>query len=373
MYRPSLKSGWSLILLFIFALILFFIAQSSYVTIEADFYQQKVEAAQTMKAWLDTLKAEQTRLSIPFDPINDPYQTGLIGEARSTITTDRGLLSDKQAAINPNLGVIFVEEFNKAGLNPGDHIAVGITGSNPAINLALYSAIKVMQLKPSIVVSLSSAAYGANRPEYTWLDMEAVLKNKGLIDFGCGYASLGGKDDLGIGLADDGISALLAAMRRNGVPLISGATLEENVKTREAVYDQMLPEGQRYKLFVNIGRGLANVGSEPNANQITEGLTRKLAEKEFFPEGIMMVMARKNVPIFSIQHIQRWVKKYKLQTNATQMPVPGEGPSFSAKKHNVLIASICLALLIAAIILVIVRDRSDRHFMANIVDPDEEL
>ena len=87
----------------------------------------------------------------------------------------------------------------------------------------------------------------------------------------------------------------------------------------------------------------------------------------------MMVMARKNVPIFSIQHIQRWVKKYKLQTNATQMPVPGEGPSFSAKKHNVLIASICLALLIAAIILVIVRDRSDRHFMANIVDPDDEL
>jgi hypothetical protein len=41
--------------------------------------------------------------------------------------------------------------------------------------------------------------------------------------------------------------------------------------------------------------------------------------------------------------------------------------------HNVLIAAICLALLAIAVIVVIVFDRHDRRFMANIVDPDEEL
>ena len=373
MFRPSLKSALSLFLLFLAGIVLFLIAQFSYVTIKADFYDQKMEAANLMTACIDTLRAEQERAGIPFDPINDPYRTGLIGAARSTITTDRGLLSEKQAAVNPNLAAVFVEEFSKAGLESGDHIAVGITGSNPSLNLALYSAIKVLKLKPAVIVSLSSAAYGANLEEYTWLDIEAVLKRNNMVDFGCSYASLGGKDDLGIGLPDDGVTALLASMQRNGVPLLAGSTLEENVKARDAAYSSLLPDGASYKLFVNIGSGLANLGSEPNANLVPEGLSHKIAEKEYYPEGVMMLMARKNVPVFSMQRGSRWIKKYQLETAAAQMPKPGVGPAFSVKRHNVLVARICLALLLAAIIAVIIYDRHDRHFMANIVDPDEEL
>lgn len=373
MYRPSLKSNLSLFLLLVFAIILFIVASTSKITIKSNFYEQKVEAANQMKAFMDTLKAEQELLGIPFDRINDPFETGLIGNARTTITTDRGLLSSKQAALNPNLAAVFIEEFHKADLEPGDHIAVGTTGSNPAVNLALYAAIKVMKLNPTIIVALSSASYGANREEYTWLDMEAILKDRGMIDFGCDYASLGGKDDLGIGLSDTGISALLDAMARNGVDPLLGSTLEENVRAREIAYDQLLPEDKRYKLFVNIGGGLANVGSEPNANQILEGFNKKLAEEEFNPEGIMMVMAKKNVPVFSVQHVQRWIRDYNLESGTGEMAEPGIGPAFSQKKHNVTIAGICLALLVAAIIAVIILDRRDRHFMANIVDPDEEL
>ncbi|HNZ45286.1 MAG TPA: poly-gamma-glutamate system protein, partial [Candidatus Syntrophosphaera thermopropionivorans] len=209
--------------------------------------------------------------------------------------------------------------------------------------------------------------------EFTWLDMEGVLRRKGMIDFGSSYASLGGKDDLGVGLSDQGIKAMLQAMARNGVSPLIGATLEDNVKAREIAYDQMLPEGARYKLFVNIGRGLANVGSEPNANQMVEGLNPKLAEESFEPEGIMMVMAKKGVPVFNVQRIQRWIKKYHLENDSGQIPKPGVGPAFSVKKHNVTVAAICLAILIAAIVAVIILDRNDRRFMANIVDPDEDL
>ncbi len=373
MYRPSLKSGWSLILLFVLSLVLFIIAHSSYVTIKADYYDQKVEAANLMATFMDSLRVEQQRLQIPFDPINDPFETGLIGSARTTITTDRGLLSDKQAALNPNLTAVFVEELSKHGLKAGDHVAVAITGSNPGANLALYAALQVMQLNPSIIVALSSASYGANQEEYTWLDIEAILKRKGLIDFGCQYASLGGKDDLGIGLSDDGIKALFGTMSRNGVNQIIGPTLEDNVLARASIYNQLLPAGKRYRLFINIGRGLANVGSIPNANQIREGLNPKLAEEQYDPEGVMMVMAREGVPVFSMQHPRRWIRRYKLEDASGQMAKPGVGPAFSAKKHNVTVAAICLALLVAAIIAVIILDRHDRHFMANIVDPDEEL
>lgn len=373
MYRPSLKSGWSLILLFALSLGLFLIAHSSYVTIKADYYDQKVDAANLMATCIDSLRAQQQRMDIPFDPINDPNQTGLIGTTRTTITTDRGLLSDKQAAINPNLAAVFVEEISRQGLKAGDHIAVAITGSNPGVNLALYSALSAMKLHPSIIVALSSASYGANQEEYTWLDIESILKKKGLIDFSCQYASLGGKDDLGVGLSDNGINALYEAMSRNGVSQIIGSTFEDNIQSRVSVYNQLLPEGKRYSLFVNIGRGLANVGSIPNANQIREGMNPKLAEEQFEPEGLMMIMAKEGVPVFSMQHPQRWIRKYKLEDDSGKIPDPGKGPAFSVKKHNVTIAAICLALLVAAIIAVIIFDRHDRHFMANIVDPDEEL
>lgn len=373
MFRPSLKSTWSLIGLLILSVILFVIAHSSYVTIKADYFEQKVEAARLMVTYMDTLRVEQQRLGIPFDPINDPNETGLIGSARTTITTDRGLLSEKQAALNPNLAAVFVEEFSRQGLKPGDHIAVSITGSNPAVNLALYAAITVLKLEPTIVVSLSSASYGANLEEYTWLDIESILRQKGLLNFGCSHASLGGKDDLGEGLSESGISALRDAMSRNGVQQIIGSSLEENVQARQYAYNSQLPAGKRYSLFVNVGRGLASVGSVPNANQIREGMNPKLAEEVFEPEGVMMILAREAVPVFSMQHPRRWIRRYKLEDGSGHIPEPGVGPSFSVKKHNVTVAAICLAILVAAIVAVIVFDRQDRHFMANIVDPDEEL
>ncbi len=373
MYRPSLKSGWSLILLFVVALILYVIAQSSYVQIKTDNYEQKAEASLLMKTFMDSLQQELKNREYEFDAIDDPFHTGLIGYRLSSITTDRGLLSDKQAALNPNLAAIFVEEFNKEKLSPSDYIAVGITGSNPSVNLALYAAIQVMGLKANIITATSSASYGANREDFTWLDIETILKDKGLIDFKSSYASFGGKDDLAIGLSDNGIANLRNAMTRNRVPLLMGSTLEENVSLRDAAYKELLPKGKRYKMFVNVGAGLANVGSEPNARLIPEGLNKKLAEKTFDREGVMMVMAKQNVPVLHVRRIQRWAKKYDVAASQTKIPAPGEGPAFSHRRHNILVSSICLALLLAAIIVVIIFDRHDRRFMANIVDPDEEL
>ena len=263
MYRPSLKSGWSLILLFILAVILFLVAHNSHVHIKAANYDEKVEAAKLMKTFMDSLKVELEARNYEFDPIDDPFHTGLIGLRLSSITTDRGLLSDKQAALNPNLAAIFIEEFKNERLEAGDHIAVGITGSTPSANLALYAAIKVLGLKPSIITAVSSASYGANREDFTWLDIEAILNKKGLIDFSSSYASFGGKDDLAIGLSDNGIANIRAAMARNQVPLLMGSTLEENVDLRDAAYKELLPKGKRYQMFVNVEQPWPTLGRNP--------------------------------------------------------------------------------------------------------------
>ncbi|HNX03412.1 MAG TPA: poly-gamma-glutamate system protein [Candidatus Cloacimonas sp.] len=373
MYRPSLKSNRSLIILLLLAILLFYIAQTSYIKVRTDNYDAKLASAQLMKAAIDSLTAELHNRNIEIDPIDDPLQTGLIGIRLSSITTDRGLLSEKRAALNPNLAAIFVEELSKLKLMPGDYIAVGITGSNPAVNIALYSALQVMELNPKIIVALSSASYGANRPELTWLDIESILKEKGLFKFNSSYASLGGKEDLAIGLSDNGILALREAMSRNNVPLLIGSDLNDNIDIRMAAYEELLPAGERYKAFVNIGTGLANVGSEPNANLIPEGINRSLAEHNYEKEGVMIKMAKNNVPVLHFRRILRWAKRYNLPTSFDTMPKVGEGKMFSSLIHNQTINIICLAILLIAIVVVIIFDRHDRRFMANIIDPDEEL
>lgn len=152
-----------------------------------------------------------------------------------------------------------------------------------------------------------------------------------------------------------------------------GSSLEESVDLHMQAYDEMINSDSRYRLFVNIGGGLANVGSEPNARLIPEGLNTKLAERDFDREGVMMKMAKRNVNVLHIRRILRWANKYQLSLSLDEKPVVGEGTVFSSTIHNVTVASICLAILIAAIIAVIVFDRHDRRFMGNIVDPDEEL
>ena len=54
MYRPSLKSDRSLIILLILAIVLFYIAQSSYLHIKSDNYELKIAAANLMKASIIT-------------------------------------------------------------------------------------------------------------------------------------------------------------------------------------------------------------------------------------------------------------------------------------------------------------------------------
>lgn len=279
MYRPSLKSNWSLVILFLLAVVLFIVAQTSYQNVKAENHDLKVEASRLTQSYMDTLRAEILRRGITIDPIDDPYGSGLIGTRLSSITTDRGLLSDKQAALNPNIAAIFVDEFTSLKLQEGDYVAVGLTGSNPAVNLALYAAITTMKLNPRIIVSVSSASYGANREELTWLDMEAILKRSGLLSFGASYAGFGGKEDLGIGLTDNGIQSLTDAMRRTNTPQLIGSDLDDNVQLRYAAYHDMLPEGNRYRAFVNVGQGLVNVGSEPNANLIPEGINANLPRR----------------------------------------------------------------------------------------------
>ncbi|MBW6515365.1 MAG: poly-gamma-glutamate system protein [Candidatus Cloacimonetes bacterium] len=373
MYRPTLKSIWSLAALALISIVLYYISQNSYSEIRAEGYEQKIEAGKHMKACMEVLREEFDARGYIIDTTNDPNQTGLIGLSGSSITTSRGILSDKLTGLNPNFAAVFVDMFLSARVRPGDYIAVGQTSANPGLNLALYSAMHTLELNPVVITSVGSSMFGANREDFTWLDMENILRERGLINFSSVAASIGGGSDIGRGLPLDGRNLIIENIEHHEIILIHNNDLQGNIRERMEIYDDLIPNRQRYRLFVNIGGGLANVGASVNASLIRDGINYRIADRTFATDGAIMLFARRNIPIIHIFRPQVVAERYGLVVDPIPLPEVGTGKVFISEVNNTTVAAICLGILLLCLIVVIIFDRYDRHFTTNIIDPDQEL
>ena len=143
--------------------------------IPTPYYELQVAAAQQMQRCIDSLKFASI---MPVAKKLDPNQTNLIGVEYSPITTTLGNLKAKRSSTNPDFAALIVRWFHEIDLKKGDIIAIGGSGSFPALILATICAAEVMKLKPVIILSLGASSYGANRPNFTYLDIENFLFQK---------------------------------------------------------------------------------------------------------------------------------------------------------------------------------------------------
>ena len=375
MFRPSLRSIWSLIGLAVLALVLYFISQSSYTIVQDPV---KTAAAQKMQQYMDILKQEVESRGYVIDENNDPNLTGLIGVKRdsSNITTSYGTLSQRLTALNPNTAALMIEFLREAGVDSLDMVAVGMTGANPGANLALYAAMETMKLRPVIITSVGSAEFGANRDDFTWLDMEHLLYQKGQITFRSRLASLGGYKDRGGGVGKYGRKMIREAISRNGlnpdelwVPRSSDETVAGK---RWDAYQRYLPPRDNYVAFINIGGGYGNVGVLENAKIIRNGVSPTLVKLEFEEPGVMMQFAE-TMPVIHLYDMVKIAERYDLPVDPEPLPAVGSGSIFESKRRNVTVAAIALAVILLALTLVVFFDRKDRHFTQNVVDAADDL
>ena len=111
-------------------------------------------------------------------------------------------------------------------------MAVSFSGSFPALNIAVLSAARVLDLHPVIISSVGSSMYGANQPEMTWLDMERILADKGLFPYRSNAASLGGI----AGTREAGRNVSTAVLRDAGGRVVGGAeTFRDLARSRRCV------------------------------------------------------------------------------------------------------------------------------------------
>jgi poly-gamma-glutamate system protein len=367
----SIKSVWILSFLALLSIASFMIAEKFKIYEKDKWYDAKLAASKLAENARIYLKNFRLQNAVFIDNVNDPNETGIIGQKYSPITTDRGLLTAKLSTTNPNFAAVVVDLLKKADLKKGDKIAIALTGSLPALNIATIAAVQALGLDPIIISSIGSSNWGANDPEFTWLDMEKILFDAGIFTRRSIAASMGGGSDIGRGLSPEGRKMLKESVERNQVPLIYDEALTNNIDRRMVMYDKA--SNGLIKAYINVGGGIASLGSSLNGDMIPTGLSLQLPKKNYPIHGTMIKMANRGIPIIHLQNLASLMKEYHLENNPYPLPVPGEGSLYFILKYNYFLVLSLAGFLVCIIGFVVYFDRKNNKLGSEIINEKEKI
>ncbi len=304
---------------------------------------QKIAAATRTVRCFEAIRLARLGMPEGHDLENDPASSGLIGQENTLITTDRGVLESKLTSVNPNFAAVMVDYFHRIGLKPGDVIAVALTGSFPAMNIATLVAAEEMGLRPVVITSVGASMWGANDPDFTWLDMEAFLVDRRLLKTRSAAASLGGSNDRGRGLSPRGRLLLREAVERNGVDLISVPTLDESVIRRMETYAREAGS-DNIRAFINVGGGAAAIGNRQSARLIRAGVNRTIPRYNWSRWGVAHHMSVLGVPVIHVLNMEAIARRHGMPIAPEAVPPVGEGTIFHREAYDLKVAIPALLL-----------------------------
>ncbi|MEM7187131.1 MAG: poly-gamma-glutamate system protein [Bacteroidota bacterium] len=370
MKNISIRSTLVLSILGVLAIALLIIVETTKKFQEQPHFQEKLQASTLTKKCMDHLKSSYFPNEVALDNINDPNETGLIGPQFSAITSGRGSLPVKLSTTNPNFAAMIVSQIKEAGLEEGDTVALCLTGSFPALDIATCAAIETLGLHPVLIASVTSSSWGANHPDLTWLDMHGSLHEAGLLSFMPVAASIGGNQDIGRTLSLEGREAAELAISRNEVCFINEGSLEANIARRMELFDSHSRDDIR--LFINVGGGIASLGSNTNANTLASGLRTDVKLKDIpDPKGVYFEMAQRGVPTINLLNISALMRTYDLPRDPVPLPEIGEGMLYHAYKYDLWVVGLVTSVFIGLIVMVMYYDRKQNALGTQIVKNEE--
>ncbi len=348
------KNAKTILILFTLSLLFFLLARF---IPEREAEQDKkmmIEASQIMKEAIDVLQECQEEKGISIDKRRDPNQTGLIGLEVSQITTSLGSLEAKRTTTNPNFAGLIVFLLKEAGVKEGETIAVGASGSFPALIVAVFSAAKAMDLKPLVISSLGASQWGANRADFFWLRMHECLSMEGVFDDELIALSLGGEKDSGEDMSVEGRSLLTKEIRESGILFIDEPYLERNVELRMSVYEENAGNN-KIKAFINIGGSWSNMGTDLEILKLKPGLVKIRSIPTPDKRGIIHEMAVRKIPVIHLLYIKGFVHRYGLPWDPIPLPRPGDGKIYQMirQKQPTFIFLAALYLILVSLVVVL--------------------
>lgn len=325
----------------------------------------KLAASRLALKGLQFLKAERLRRGLPINSDVDPMESGIIGLPMTKVTSNTGVLEAKQTSVNPNFAAAVLHELKRARVKPGQRVALGVSGSFPALNVAVYAAVLQLRLVPVIITSASGSQFGANLPEFTWLEMEAALHKQGIFPFRSVAGSLGGIQDRAVGMSREGRKILEETILKGGLRYIRPRSLDDSVEQRMRIYHDTTGAGAGYAAYINIGGGSASVGTTLGKHLFRPGLNRTAPRARGVPDSVMLRFARSGVPVIHISSIDKLATRFGLPAQPRYMPRVGEGQVFYREEYNRWLAAGALLGILAALFAFVRSDWGVRLFQAD--------
>jgi poly-gamma-glutamate system protein len=338
-------------------------------------YAEKMLAARKAQDALDVIRDASERRGLYLRAKTDPAASRLIGEVLSPITSGSGSLVSKQTSVNPNFAAVVVQWLKELRVKSGDVVAVGVSGSFPAMNVAVYSALHELGIEPIIISSTAASQWGANDPNFTWLDMEAVLRKNEVFPYKSVAASLGGVGDDAIGLTKRGRRMLERAIERNEMTLLADieperptagivdeqkghglanlALVDEGrVRERMRVYYEMAGD-RTIKAYVNVGGGTVSVGTKVGKRKFLPGVNARPPKGiDEMPPSVLGAFLETGVPGIHLTRIIDLAEEYGLDIAPRITPEVGTGDVFQKRQPNRWLAGIVLALILLSLFVV---------------------
>ncbi len=350
LFRKHRLSNGEIIFLGILSILAVLLSRLSLKVEKDELYELKLEASRKTLEAYRFLKRERLRRGIEIDPVNDPMESGLLGWKESPITTSWGDYEAKLTSINPNWSAVVVDMLNELGIRKGDTVAMHITGSFPAINVAVIIGIETYGAVPVFASSIGSSSWGANIPEFTWADMEKALYDSGYIRSRSVLASIGGNSGVGAGLSEEGRRMIREAIRRNGLELLEVLPLQKAI---DIEYEALTSKGNP-KVFVNVGGSVISIGNPHKKYLLHPGINEpRMYEiiKDENVEGLVAKFLKQGKPVINFLEIITMAKRYGMPIAPASIPEVGTANVFSKPKYPVWFHIVLLAILGALVFL----------------------
>ena len=255
--------------------------------------------------------------SIFIDAAIDPNGTCLIGPEYAVLFTSLGQLEAKRTTTNPDVAGLIVHILRAAGVSSGDTIALGASGSFPALLIGTLSATEAMGVYPITIISLGASSYGATR-----LRIHELLLDDEVLSVPPVAVSLGGDRDVGAEFDPSVRAALLQQIRQSERRLLHVEDPRTNVDQRMALY--LGPDSSRsIAAFVNIGGSEANIGTSPLVLDVKPGLNTELAIPPEQQRGVLFDMAAREIPVIHLLYLRGIAQLYDLPWDPVPLPQPG--------------------------------------------------
>ena len=285
----------------------------------AEDYAVKLQAAETLQDWMDSVKAYKLEAGLSLTPY-DTHQTGMIGDEYTPITTSLGAEEAKRTTANADMAALLVQMLTEAGVKPGDTIGAGFSGSFPALNLAVLAACQTMGVKVIYIASMGASTFGANQPEFTFPDMVCRLYLDGKLQTPPALITPGGDYDCGGEMFPEERDAALGRIAAYGMAdIMQEKDFAANLKAREELYESQGP----ISCFVGVGGNITTIGTEEDT--MNPGVLAPYTITTVrATDGLLQVYNAKGLPVLHLLNIKELVARYGLPFDPERITPPGQ-------------------------------------------------